>query len=132
MNEKNKERMIKQQQKIIDVLNDNFSIPIDEDELDSSETPIKLNNFLIIYGDFVGTGSIGQLNQEIYVIYLSENNPDIEVMSIDIVSAMDKVPGLEFVKTIKRRSQKKDTDNYIDQITFVFKRLVKYERNVPD
>lgn len=132
MNERNKDFMLKQQKKIIEVLESDFAIPIDEDELGVNETPDELNNFLIVYGDFMGTGSIGQLNQEIYVIYVSENNPNLETMSIDVISSMDKVPGIEFVKTIKRRTPKKDTDNYIDQITFVFKRLVKYDRNIPN
>lgn len=127
MNEKAKRLMEIQQTAIIEKLESTFNIAVVEDELSDDEVGDQLNNFLVIYGDFIRTDSQNQLNQEIYVIYLSENKPDLETMSVDVISTVSSIRALEFVKTIKRRTQKNDTDSYIDQITFVFKRVVPYE-----
>lgn len=127
MNEKAKRVMNDQQTSIIQKLESTFEIPVVEDELTEDEVKGDLDNFLIIYGDFVKVESKNQLNQEVYVIYLSENKSDLETMSVDVISTISAVKALEFVKTIKRRTQKNDTDSYIDQITFIFKRLVPYE-----
>lgn len=127
MNEKAKRVMNDQQTSIIQKLESTFEIPVVEDELTEDEVKGDLDNFLIIYGDFVKVQSKNQLNQEVYVIYLSENKADLETMSVDVISTISAVKALEFVKTIKRRTQKNDTDSYIDQITFIFKRLVPYE-----
>jgi archaellum component FlaD/FlaE len=127
MNEKAKRVMNDQQTSIIEKLESTFEIPVVEDELTEDEVKGDLDNFLIIYGDFVKVESKNQLNQEVYVIYLSENKADLETMSVDVISTISAVKALEFVKTIKRRTQKNDTDSYIDQITFIFKRLVPYE-----
>lgn len=130
MNEKAKKLMNRQQTQIIQKLESSFDLPVVEDELSADEISGDLNNFLVIYGDFVKVASKDQLSQELYVVYLSENRDDLETMSVDIVSVVSSISALEFVKTIKRRTQKKDTDSYIDQITFVFKRLVPYASQV--
>lgn len=122
--------MNRQQTQIIQKLESSFDLPVVEDELSADEITGELNNFLVIYGDFVKVSSKDQLSQELYVVYLSENRDDLETMSVDIVSVVSSIHALEFVKTIKRRTQKKDTDSYIDQITFVFKRLVPYASQV--
>lgn len=127
MNEKAKRVMNDQQASIIEKLESAFNVNVVEDELSDDEINGSLDNFLIIYGDFSKVEAKNQLNQEIYVIYLSENKADLEIMSVDIISTLSSVRAMEFVKTIKRRTQKNDTDSYIDQITFVFKRLVPYE-----
>ena len=126
MNERSKERMRAQHQAIYDALL-TFNLPVFEDEPTESEYPALLNMLFVVYGDFHKGGSIGHLNQEIYVVYVSEDNPDVETTTIDLISAVVKVSTVEFDRTIKERAQKKDSDDYIDQVTLVFKRKVAYE-----
>ena len=118
--------MQEQQQAIYDGLL-TFNLPVYEDEPSEGEYPDKLNMIFVVYGDFYNQKSTGYLTQEIYVVYVSEDNPDVETMSIDFISTVVKVSTVEFDRTIKERLQKKDSDDYIDQVTLVFKRKVAYE-----
>jgi len=127
MNEKSKQRMKDQQQAIHDGLSSTFNLPVFEDEISESELPDQLNLFFVIYGDFQKTESPYFLLQEIYVVYVSEDNANVETTTIDIISIVDKINAISFDRTSKERLQKKDSDTYIDQVTVVFKRKVAYE-----
>lgn len=127
MNEKSKERMRKQQDAIYNGLINQFGFPVVEDEFSSDELPASFNHFLIVYGDFQKNESVSQLLQEIYVIYLSEDNPEVETTTIDIISTVSKVAGVEFNRTVKERLRKKDSDDFVDQVTLIFRRKVAYE-----
>lgn len=115
-----------QHQAIHDVLT-TFNLPIFEDEPTGDELPKKLNMLFVVYGDFYNTKSVGYLTQEIYVVYVSEDNPEVETTTVDLISAMSKINTVEFDRTIKERLQKKDSADYIDQVTLVFKRKIAYE-----
>ncbi|WP_088033533.1 hypothetical protein [Evansella clarkii] len=127
MNEKSKERMIKQQTAIYQGLVNEFGMPVVEDELSSDELPSTFNHFFIVYGDFQKTDSATVLLQEIYIVYLSEDNPEVETFTLDVISTISKVNGVEFNRTVKERLKKKDSDDYIDQVTLIFNRKVKYD-----
>jgi hypothetical protein len=129
MNEKSKSRMEKQQQAIYDNLKSTFNLPVYEDELGESEQPTIYNHFYIIYGDFRKTSAVGILIQEIYVVYVTENNPSVETTSLDIITTVSKVSGVEFVNTAKERYKKKDVNEYIDQVNLIFARKIAYEQN---
>ncbi|KMK77622.1 hypothetical protein [Alkalihalobacillus pseudalcaliphilus] len=125
MNERSKEIMSEQQQLIYDALK-SFNLNVYEDEMtDDDLNP--MNFFLIVYGDFKKEEAIGKLRQEIYVVYVSEDNANVETNTIDIISLISKVKAVEFQQTIKERIRKGKTDKFIDRVTLVFSRLVKYE-----
>ncbi len=117
--------MSEQQQLIYDALK-SFNLNVYEDEMtDDDLNP--MNFFLIVYGDFKKEEAIGKLRQEIYVVYVSEDNANVETNTIDIISLISKVKAVEFQQTIKERIRKGKTDKFIDRVTLVFSRLVKYE-----
>jgi hypothetical protein len=126
MNEKLKTYIGKQHQKLIDDLTNTFNLPIFVDEIAEDELPADNHYFLIVYGDMVGTGQ-GQVFQEVYVVYISENNLQVEENTVDIISIGSKVPGFTFKRSVKERFQKEDTDNFFDQVTIIFRRKLIYE-----
>lgn len=127
MNERSKQRMEQQHKDVYDNLSSTFNLPVFEDELSEGEYPTSLNYFYIIYGDFRKTEAVGRLLQEIYVVYVSEDNPNVETTTLDVITTISKVKGIEFNRTVKQRLQKDDTDSYVDQVTLVFTRKVAYE-----
>jgi hypothetical protein len=128
MNETQKDYMNKKSQQIYNDLKNTFSLPIFEDEVDNEELGTNKNYFLIVYGDMQPANSEGSLSQEFYVVYVSEDNPNVETTTIDIISTMVKISNVTFGRTIKERVQKNDTDDYIDRVTLIFRRKLKYER----
>jgi hypothetical protein len=127
MNEKQKTYMKEQKELVITNLTANFNLPIFEDEISEDEITQTSNYFLVVYGDMHSTNSERQMYQEVYVVYVSENNPDVEETTVDIVSTIVKVKGFTFNRTVKERLQKDDTDAYVDQVTIIFKRKLLYE-----
>jgi hypothetical protein len=127
MNEKSKRLMENQQQAIYDNLKNTFNLPVFEDELGEDELPEAFNYFYIIYGDFRKTDAVKRLIQEIYIVYVTEKNPDVETTTLDIITTISKVSAVEFNRTVKERYQKKDSDEYVDQVTIVFTRKIAYE-----
>lgn len=126
MNEKLKDYMDRQDEKLRNDLEAYFQLPVFVDEIAEDEYPEKYHFFLIVYGDMTAT-SPGQMYQDVYVVYVTEKNPDVEKDTVDIVSIGSKIPGFEFQRTKKERFQAKDTDYFIDQVTLVFRRKLKYE-----
>lgn len=127
MNQRSKQRMKRQHDEIYNNLTDTFKLPVFVDEVAEDETPESYNYFFIMYGDFRRTESVKYLLQEIYVIYVTEDNPKVEEDSLDVITVVSKVGGIEFNRTVKERLQKDDMDSYIDQVTFIFTRKVSYE-----
>lgn len=119
--------MNKQQKLIYETLKENFSLPVFEDELAEDEYPDSFNYFFIIYGDFRKTKSVGRLVQEIFVVYVTENNTSVETTSLDVITTVSNVPGINFERTVKERLQKDDTDSFVDQVTFIFTRMISHE-----
>jgi hypothetical protein len=129
MNEKSKLRMERQQQAIYDNLTQTFNLPVFEDELGEDELPDTFNYFYIIYGDFRSTEATGVLLQEIYVVYVTEDNPDVETTTLDVITMVSKVNGVVFERTAKERYQKNDSDEYVDQVNVIFSRKIAYEQD---
>ena len=127
MNEKSKERMKMQQSKIVEYLSDTFKLPVFQDELSESEIPSDYNYLVVVFGNMRQGKTENQLLQEIYVVWTSENNSEVEETSIDIISTVSQVPAINFKRSLKQRLQKDDVDEYVDQVTFIFERLIKYE-----
>jgi len=118
--------MAKQHQKLLDDLAQSFQIPVFVDEIAPDERPTDNHYFLIVYGDMNGSNE-GQMYQEVFVVYITEKNPAVEENTVDIISTVSKLPGFSFDRTVKERFRQDETENYIDQVTIIFQRLLKYE-----
>lgn len=127
MNERSKKLMNKQQQSIFDDLKSTFSLPVFEDDLTEDEFPADFNYFLVVYGDFRKTESEKHLVQEVYVVYVTEDNPNVETNTLDIITVIKNIKGVVFERTVKERLQKEDTDSFVDQVTCIFSRRVVIE-----
>jgi len=127
MNDKQKVYMQKQQTKLYNDLSTTFNLPVFEDEIAEDEALSKANYFLIVYGDMVAGKSEISVSQEVYVVYVSEENADVETTTLDILTVVSKVRGYNFKRTVKERLQKGETDEYVDQVTLIFRRMLKYE-----
>ncbi|MCV9886241.1 hypothetical protein [Metabacillus halosaccharovorans] len=130
MNEKQKNYLKKQNKGIYDNLTAHFNLPIFQDDLAEDEYPNGYNYFLLIFGDFESTDSINQVSQEIYVVYVTEGNDLVDEHTLDILTLISSVPGISFDRSIKQRLQKKDTDEFLDQVTVIFKRKMSHECKV--
>lgn len=127
MNERLKAYMDKQHNKLTNDLTTAFQLPVFVDEIAEDEIPEgDYHYFLIVYGDIEGTGE-GTARQEVYVVYVTEKNPKVEENTMDIIAIGNRVPGFEFYRTVKERYRENDTDNYVDQVTIIFRRLIKYD-----
>ncbi|MGE6756265.1 hypothetical protein ACQKFO_23020 [Rossellomorea sp. NPDC071047] len=134
MNERSKELIKEQNRTIPQVLADHFELPVFQDNINNDEVPPDHNYFLIVYGDISrsenqkATGK--HLSQDIYVVYLSEKNDEVDENCIDIISLVEGVKATSFQRTTKERVQKADTSEFVDRVTLIFSRMIKYERSV--
>ncbi len=127
MNEKAKELIKFQNDKLYSDLKDNFGLPVFQDDVAEDEKPDKLNLFLIIYGDVYATESNGSLYQDVYVTYLAEGKDSVEEDTLDIISTVTGIKGVfNFVRTEKDRVQKLDTNEHVDRVMLNFRRVIKY------
>ncbi len=131
MNEKSKKRMNKQHQRIKEDLSLLFDLPVYQDDLAEDEYPTDYNYILVVYGAFNKTDTTRDLTQEIYVVYVTENNPNVETETLDLITTMVNIKGINFKRTVKERLQKDDTDDFIDQVTCIFSRRVVIECKIP-
>jgi hypothetical protein len=131
MNEKTKRFMREQIDSLVNGLK-NFGLPVFEDEIaEDEETNLATYNcFVFETGEFRTTNDIRKVAQDIYVYYYSENRDDVDEQTIDIISVVSSIKGVNFVNTIKERLQEKDTDRYVDRVTLVFRRVIPIECQV--
>lgn len=131
MNERSKSKMIEQKTKIVENLKAEFpEIPLFEDEIAEDEEKefikTKYHAFVLMMGDFTPSGS-AVLNQSFSIDYYSENRDDVDEMLLDVITLVDRVPTVDFVRTSKMRARAADTDRFIDVVTLEFRRSVKHE-----
>lgn len=127
MNEKQLAYMKEQKQKVYSDITTIFNLPTFEDEFAEDERPADNNFFLIVYGDMRKTDSPKTVAQEIYVVYSSENNPDVDVTTLNALTVVSKVKGIEFDRSIRERIKKGETDYYYDRVTLIFTRMLHKE-----
>lgn len=134
MNERAKQLIRDQNLDILKVLGNHFGLPVFQDNINDDEVPDDHNYFLIVYGDIGRSeeqkNSGKHLSQDIYVVYLSEKNDQIDEACLDIVSLIEGVKAITFENTTKERIQKADTSEFVDRVTLIFKRMIKYERTI--
>jgi uncharacterized protein YuzB (UPF0349 family) len=126
VNEKAKKLMKEQSEGVYDTLKNHFNLPVFQDDIAEDEIPSEFNYFLLVYGDMTPTDTSRNLIQEVYVTYITENNDMVDEETVDIISLISILKNIDFVRSIKQRLQKKDTDDYIDQVDIIFKRKIPY------
>ncbi|MBS4171941.1 hypothetical protein [Bacillus sp. FJAT-49736] len=135
MNEQQKEFMKKQKKMIVDSLKKYFpTIPLFEDEMAEDEEKEFIKNkkylaFVLSMGDFTPS-NLGNLTQSFSIDYYSEDRDDVDETLIDIISLVEKIPTVSFVRTTKMRARAANTDRFVDVVTLDFRRFVKYECRV--
>ncbi|MFC0525778.1 hypothetical protein ACFFGV_19555 [Pontibacillus salicampi] len=127
MNEKAKKMIEQQNERLYNTLKDTFNLPVYQDSVADDERPNKLNLFLLIFGDWSPGESEQYLTQDIIVTYLSEDSETLETDALDIISSISSINLINFHDSNRDRVQKKDTEEYVDRLTFIFKRGIKYE-----
>lgn len=128
MNEKAKRKIGMQNDSVFQKLSTHFKIPVFQDDIAEDEVPSSHNYFLIIYGDITNPDDKKSLVQEVIVVYVTENNDYVDENTIDIISLISSISAIDFDRTIKQRLQKKDTDEYLDQVEVIFKRKIPYDK----
>lgn len=108
--------------KIIENL-ETFALPIFQDTVQADERPDLLNLFIVLFGNWntIDDGK-RQLQQDVYVIYLSENRDDVDEMTIKIAHQLKIGNMLKFVSSEKDYVQKSGTEQYVDRVIMKFAR----------
>jgi hypothetical protein len=134
VNEKTKRLIREQKEGIFNGLQSQFSLPVFEDEIAEDEEKVLdiegYNCFVFETSEFQVTKDIKKLKQNIYVSYYSENKDDVDETTIDIISVINPVKGVNFSRSKKERLQMKDTDRFIDRVTLTFERVIPIEYQV--
>jgi hypothetical protein len=136
VNERSKAKMLEQKKAIVEGLKVQFPvIPFFEDEIAKDEEERFINNkkyyaFVLRMGDFIPSSSPSILTQAFVVDYYSEARDDVDETLIDIISILNKVPTVIFVKTNKMRLRAGETDRFVDVTSIEFRRSVKYDGSI--
>ncbi|MBP3951128.1 hypothetical protein [Bacillus suaedae] len=128
MNVKTKRLMDKQVKSIKNNLTTHFNLPVFQDNVAEDELKelSSHNYFIVVYGDIQSTG-VNNVYQEVSIVFISENNDLVDEDTIDIITLISNISAIEFDRTFKQSGQKKDTDDFIDQVTTIFKRKITYD-----
>jgi hypothetical protein len=134
VNEKTKRLMREQKEGIFNNLQTHFNLPVFEDEIaEDEEKSLDKNGyncFVFETSEFQTTQDIKKVRQNINVSYYSENRDDVDETSIDIISVLNSVKGVNFSSSRKERLQMKETDRFIDRVTLTFIRMIPIEYQV--
>jgi hypothetical protein len=134
VNEKTKRLMREQKEGIFNNLQTQFNLPVFEDEIaEDEEKSLDKNGyncFVFETSEFQTTQDIKKVRQNINVSYYSENRDDVDETSIDIISVLNSVKGVNFSSSRKERLQMKETDRFIDRVTLTFIRMIPIEYQV--
>lgn len=128
MNEKTKRYMKEQRDSIFQSLK-TFELAVYEDEIAEDEEEELLsadsyNFFTLDFGEFRDTQNIKQLTQTIVIEYYSENKNNVDEMTVDLITMLKSIKGINFDRTVKERLKMKDTERYIDRVSIILKRMI--------
>ncbi|BAR81507.1 gp8 protein [Bacillus thuringiensis serovar tolworthi] len=93
---------------------------VQEDEANLST----INHVVFETGGFVRTGA-SVLTQDVTVYYFSENREDLDVLQVEFMNSLSKT-GHICNKSLKDKMRKKDTEFFVDVLTFELTRNVKH------
>lgn len=127
MNEKQKEYMKKQSNRLVSDLEKEFGLTVYVDEKSDDEITNATDHFLIVHGDMRAVESKNQLYQDVFVVYVSRYNPSVEETTLDVITIGSRVNGFNFKRTMKERVQLGETNDFLDQVTIMFRRKLSYE-----
>ncbi|MEK4745896.1 hypothetical protein [Bacillus sp. FSL R9-9481] len=92
---------------------------VQEDEANLST----INHVVFETGGFERTGATNY-NQEVTVYFFSENREDLDILQLEFMSNLAKT-GHTCNKSLKDRMKKKDTEFFVDVLTFELTRNIK-------
>ncbi|KXY83428.1 hypothetical protein OWO78_06465 [Bacillus pacificus] len=92
---------------------------VQEDEANLST----INHVVFETGGFERSGAVN-FNQEVTVYYFSENREDLDILQLSFMSSLNKT-GHTCNKSLKDRMKKKDTEFFVDVLTFELTRNIK-------
>ncbi|UBH10595.1 hypothetical protein [Macrococcus armenti] len=100
-----------------------FNLPIFQNTVNADERPEVLNLFIVLYGDWstIDDGK-RQLQQDIFITYLSENRDDVDEMVIKVANELQKINLIKFVSSQTDYVQKSGTEEYVDRVILRFSR----------
>ncbi len=123
--------MDKQEHRLVSVLKEVLDIPIFADEIaEDEEINMRKNGyhcFITETGNLSKASSEQNLIQDYFIYYFSENESEIDQQAIEIIEAINRVPGFNFSDARKDRLQTKSQDRFVDRIAFYYKRVIKLE-----
>ena len=95
-----------------------------QDAVEEDETNLSRINHVVF--ETLGFERIGHLTlrQNVNVYYFSENREDLDVLQVQFLNALAGT-GHTCDRTDKGTMQKKDTEQFVDVLTFELKRTVK-------
>lgn len=92
---------------------------VQEDEANLS----KINHVVFETGGFERTGATNY-NQEVTVYFFSENREDLDTLQLEFMGSLSKT-GHTCNRSLKDRMKKKDTEFFVDVLTFELTRNIK-------
>ncbi|MEK5125176.1 hypothetical protein [Bacillus sp. FSL R9-9492] len=92
---------------------------VQEDEANLST----INHVVFETGGFERTGA-KNYSQEVTVYFFSENREDLDIMQLEFMGSLAKT-GHTCNKSLKDRMKKKDTEFFVDVLTFELTRNIK-------
>lgn len=92
---------------------------VQEDEANLS----KINHVVFETGGFEKTGATNYA-QEVTVYFFSENREDLDILQLEFMSSLAKT-GHICNKSLKDKMKKKDTEFFVDVLTFELTRNIK-------
>ena len=110
-------------QAIVAALEETFGIPVYYANVPADKLK-NYNYFILTEGRTTRAQSPALLKQEVLINFVSEHQNDLKELSI--AKRLEKM-GLFFQECTVAHIQKGDTDNFIDVVSFIFTRPVKYE-----
>lgn len=126
MNDKMKQRIRQQNQQIVDELSAYFGVNVYQDDVAEDEEEDTYHFFVFETGEMVAREGVGNITQDVYVHYISENRDDIDEQTLDIITILQGIK-FTFVRSQKERYQKGETDAYLDRVTVQVRRKIKLE-----
>ncbi len=128
MNEKMKERINSQNKQIVTKLSDSFGVKVYQDDVGEDEEK-NYHFFVFETGSITAGESEERAFQDVFVHYVSENVEDLDERTLDIISLLQSIK-FRFVRTEKERYQKGDTDAYVDRVSVLVRRMIKFDHSV--
>lgn len=126
MNDRMKELLRKQNKQIVDSLSSHFNLNVYQDDIAEDEEKDSYEFFIFETGEMATTDSEGFITQEVYVHFVSENRDDLDECTLDIISILKSIK-FNFVRSVKARYQKGETDSFVDRVSIQVRRRIKID-----